>query len=399
MSKPEQNKSSGALVADDDDRSQIRAYPKTSKYRVGDTVKVINSNGTRTGPYNIATIVSTRRLASLLKSMTDKGLIVTYLKYDPQVDAAHPSGTKIDPSSKVGARFPTYRNASMRHNWLVDPDGYTTIAACGPTEMAKERTFNDQRHGVLSYFLADIFKGFGGVGGKLQYIHQLLRARFQSVPNLAHKQTPMFYGNKQLDFFGYSNHRIGPAPIPVIIREDGSFQIEAGRAHDIRECDRFAISAFAFGVSNNTGAGTYEDFCTAEVLSVGDLTSTVKLSVTNVSDDLIMAATELTRLSLKEIPIRLENSVPHPELWKKVLDKEPSLQVYHAQDHDGKRGHSFTVAFTKLERYEIRDQNNRLLWDHSVGSSEPEDDVALILGVLEHLAKFEMVKRLENHST
>lgn len=41
---------------------------------------------------------------------------------------------------------------------------------------------------------------------------------------------------------------------------------------------------------------------------------------------------------------------------------------------------------------------SRLLWEHFASSVEPGDDVALVLRSLEHLAKFESFKRLENHS-
>lgn len=276
-------------------------------------------------------------LASELKNMTDKKLVVTlvldccfsgslmrddasirYLEYDPQVDSRHPSVPELGSNFMDRAEYPTYRNASLRPNWLVNPKGYTVITACGPTEKAKERTINDQFHGVLSYFLADTFTKLGGVGGKLQYIHQLLRTRVQNVSDLANKQTPMFYGNKELDFFGFGNSRIGPAPVPIIRRQDGSCQMEAGQAHDVRESDILAISAVALDAATTA---SYENFCTAQVISVEPLSSTVKLSATTIPDDVTMIATALTRLSLKEIPIRLDIGFPirspGPKLWVK----------------------------------------------------------------------------------
>ena len=114
-------------------------------------------------------------LASLIKMMVNKGLVVTlvldccfsgsvmrddsstrYLKYDPKVDAAYPPASWV--STEDGASRAVYRNASMRSNWLVDPDGYTILTACGPTETTEDLVDREgQRHGPLSYFLLRTF--------------------------------------------------------------------------------------------------------------------------------------------------------------------------------------------------------------------------------------------------
>jgi hypothetical protein len=129
-------------------------------------------------------------LAYWVKAMADKNLIVTlvldccfsgsvmrnnasvqYLDYDPQIDAAHPPNLKQSLSSEDELRHLAYRNASLRPNWLVNPDRYTVITACGPTEVAKEIQIGGQAYGALSYLLADTFEKFSGIGGKQQHIY------------------------------------------------------------------------------------------------------------------------------------------------------------------------------------------------------------------------------------
>lgn len=47
------------------------------------------------------------------------------------------------------------RNATTNQHWLLNPDGYTLIAACGPTEIAREHPREDGKmHGALSYYLS-----------------------------------------------------------------------------------------------------------------------------------------------------------------------------------------------------------------------------------------------------
>jgi hypothetical protein len=357
-------------------------------------------------------------LAYLLRGMVNKKLIVTlvldccfsgsimrndasvrYLDYDQQIDAAHPPVPGRSLSSEDELRHPAYRNASLGPNWLVNPDRYTVITACGPTEVAKEIRIGDQAHGVLSYFLADTFRKFGGIGGKHRHIYQWLRTRLQETRGkYRHNQNPMLYGNKDLYFFGRVNMRIEPAPIPVIKNQDGSVQLEAGQAHGICEGDKFAVSAVAF-----TGLATPEIVShkisgTAEVTSVGALTSNLRFLETVVTNDTTLSATALTHLSLKRFLIRLEIGVPYPEGWVKALDEKQTLCIYNACNENQKNRCSFTVAMPDPGSYEIRDETDHTLLSLPASSIESKEDATLVLESVEHLAKFELVKALTNNS-
>jgi hypothetical protein len=77
---------------------------------------------------------------------------VRYLDYSSQIDVAHPPKPGEIISSESPLKHSTYRDVSLRPNWLVNPDGYTIITACGPTESSGERRVGEQVHGLLSYF-------------------------------------------------------------------------------------------------------------------------------------------------------------------------------------------------------------------------------------------------------
>jgi hypothetical protein len=95
------------------------------------------------------------RLARLLKDMVDKELVVTlildccfsaavhrnsgldvrYLPYGRTAASTHslyPKDNLVERSTRSANR-----DASMRDNWLVEPDRYAILAACGPHENAK----------------------------------------------------------------------------------------------------------------------------------------------------------------------------------------------------------------------------------------------------------------------
>jgi hypothetical protein len=114
-------------------------------------------------------------LASLLKKMVDKGLVVTlildccfsasvyrrddpsvrFLPYDSEFDSDHP----LDPKKNMEDGM--YRDVSMQPNWLINPDRYAILTACGPHQVAIEPRFDGQDHGALSYFLLEIVKKVG----------------------------------------------------------------------------------------------------------------------------------------------------------------------------------------------------------------------------------------------
>ena len=199
-------------------------------------------------------------LASLIKMMVNKGLVVTlvldccfsgsvirddssirYLKYDPKVDAAYPPASWV--STEGGATRTVYRNASMRSNWLIDPDRYTILTACGPSETTEDLVdCKGQRHGPLSYFLLRAFAKLGYVGGQQRHIYSHLCARFRETRDQRkNEQNPMTYGNKNLGFFGPVGPDHNPTPIPIIKLADNSLQLEAGHAHGICNGDQFSV--------------------------------------------------------------------------------------------------------------------------------------------------------------
>jgi hypothetical protein len=135
-------------------------------------------------------------LAGLLNTMVNIGLIVTivldccfsaavyrsdaqdvrYFLYDPKEDCSqYPEDIVVDINTRS-----TIHDASMQDNWLVDPDGYAILAACGPHESAKggfEKEEKGRRYGALSYFLFSALSDYG-LGRRHQDIHRHLCAVF-----------------------------------------------------------------------------------------------------------------------------------------------------------------------------------------------------------------------------
>ena len=353
-------------------------------------------------------------LASLIKIMVDKGLIVTlvldccfsgsvmrddssvrYLKYDPKVDAAYPPVSWL--KTEDGASRTVYRNASMRSNWLVDPDGYTILTACGPTEIAKEIDFNGQKRGALSYFLLRTFVKLGYVRGQQRHIYSHLCARFRETRDQRkNEQNPMFYGNKNLSFFGPVGPENNLTPIPIIKRQNHGLQLEAGYAHGICNDDQFSVYSLHSADHRLELEG---GLVVARVTHVKALTSDLEVpNRASIPLESGLIAIALTHFSLRRFPVRLELGLPYPEEWTRALQDRQSLEIC-GNDHT-KPGSSFSfyVAVTGDNSYEIRDESNQRISNLPAPAHDLGKNVSHMLDMIEHLAMFKMVRTLANES-
>ncbi|KAI2965597.1 hypothetical protein CBS147323_5769 [Aspergillus niger] len=94
-----------------------------------------------------------------------------------------------------------FRDADFVPQWLLKPDGYGILTACGPHERAKELKYNGQKYGALTFFLCQTlrFLKAAGVEASHQFLYLQTCVQFRSNYPLQH---PMRYGNPQHLFFG-----------------------------------------------------------------------------------------------------------------------------------------------------------------------------------------------------
>ncbi|KAK7949326.1 uncharacterized protein PG986_010212 [Apiospora aurea] len=361
-------------------------------------------------------------LAYQLKAMVDKGLKVTlvldccvsgsavrdkpdplirYLPYDRDVDLARPPlpGKSLGPSD--GSAQPSDRDSSLRPNWLVDPDGYTILTACGPREIARELKVGDECYGVLSYFLIRAFVKYGRVGGWQHHIYSHLRARFREEWP---EQNPMLYGSMGLWFFGDAYAAAEAASIPVVRRkgrrglDQAPFQLEAGEAHGICKGDRFSLHGIigAEEATSSMFSSSEDNHVVVEVTEVRALTSDLG-DATQATRDLGsgLTATAITHLDLRRFPIKLDLRLPRSDVWIDALKQRPSLKI-DSQMFD-QTSFSFYATVNK-EGYEIYDHSHQPIPGLPSSPYSPEENADYILDIMEHLTKFRAVEVLANQA-
>ena len=270
----------------------------------------------------------------------------------------------------------------MRDNWLLEPDRYTILAACGPHEKAKggsEASEKGERYGALSYFLLKALSDHG-LGRRHKDIHRHLCAKFWESCQLQHL---VLYGNKDQAFFGpvdpYRNARS-----TSIFERDGHLQLLAGLAHGLRDGDRFKL--FPFGPTSDRDA---EGDFIAKVTRLWPLTSELELLGTPSSLQTGWIAEPLTCSYLSDFPVRLAPELSPQYEWRVALE-ERSLSI----GINDEQNPALQVVLSN-NTYEILDEYGRKVINLPAMPRD-QTDTSRVCNILEHLARFRMTKDINN---
>ena len=198
-------------------------------------------------------------MTTLLKRMTDKGLIVTVV-----LDSCHSGGaTRGDAEIRSGAQTDLLKRTSeslvatpeeLERNWLEEthqqgigaaglPQArkYVLLAACRPNEYAYEYSVSGtSKYGACTYWMIDTLSSIAASGLPLTYklLHDRVNAQIQSkFP----QQTPMISGESDRLVFG-SDRWSTPFTVNVIkVISETQITLNAGQAQGLSKGTRFSI--------------------------------------------------------------------------------------------------------------------------------------------------------------
>jgi hypothetical protein len=199
-------------------------------------------------------------MTTLLKRMTDKGLIVTVI-----LDSCHSGGaTRGDAEIRSPGQLDQLKRSSkslvaepeeLEQNWLEQtrdraigaaglPQAreYVLLAACRPNEYAYEYAVNGgtERNGALTYWMIDTLNSVVTSGQPLTYklLHDRVNAQIQSkFP----QQIPMIFGESDRLVFG-SERWSTPFTVSVIkVISETQITLNAGQAQGLSKGTRFSI--------------------------------------------------------------------------------------------------------------------------------------------------------------
>jgi len=319
-----------------------------------------------------------------------------YLEYDPEIDAAYEHlAVHLE---HAGAAQPASRNATTMPSWVIRPDGYTILAACGPHEVAGEIELDGgERHGALSYLLLRTVRNLSRVKrtATIRDIYRHLLFKFQeSCP----KQNPFLYGNGAFQFFGppVPGRGISRSIAVGNTRRSGVLLL-AGLAHGVCKGDRFCLipSTRAF---DEDGASFAEELpVLVHAVNVEPLTSELEMVDQGQDRRSFLTdriAKQTTWLSLRQFPIRLSVELALQERWAMAIGRYPSLAIHVKDDSSG----AFAYRITRNVRgdYEIQDESSNTVTGLSMPPTDNSEASERILEIVQHLTRFKFLEQFTN---
>ncbi|KAG5752147.1 hypothetical protein H9Q70_005201 [Fusarium xylarioides] len=355
-----------------------------------------------------------RFLAQALKKMVDKGLVVTValdccfsgavsrgdrvraMEYDPSLDVDR---AEQEQECKDTLGIPG-RDARIGRDWLVNPEGYTIITACGPHEKAMEVLVNKtQKRGALTHHLLKALTTLAKVNEAVS--HQSLHESVVSLMQASGcSQTPMRYGNTHLSFFGTL---LGPASLTAlpVCKIDGSrIFIKAGQVHGISVGDEFTVqnslttsssrnyrSRVKFRVSNVWAFETELTFSRDKRTSSQGFPFSMK-------DIGTLNATQLSTVSSQRIKVWLPADLLRN---MKLEDRSNVLQYCEIITHRDERALCmFELTINKLNKYEIVDEAKENMLQLPILDASLDDSFPKMMETLRHVATFKYFEGLAN---
>ncbi|CVK96029.1 uncharacterized protein FMAN_13946 [Fusarium mangiferae] len=355
-----------------------------------------------------------RFLAQALKRMVDKGLVVTValdccfsgavsrgdrvraMEYDPSLDADR---TEQEQECKDALGIPG-RDARIGRDWLVNPEGYTIITACGPHEKAMEVLVNkSQKRGALTYHLLKALTTLTKV--KEAVSHQSLHETVVSLMQASGcSQTPMRYGNTHLSFFGTLLGPVSLTALPVCKIEGSRIFIKAGRVHGISVGDEFTVQNSLPTTSSRTSHSRVK-FTVSNVWAFdSELTVAQARKVTSpafpfsLKDLGTLNATQLSTVSSQRIKVWLPGELPQ---ITQLEDKPNVLQYFEMiTDKDEKDLCMFELNINKSNKYEIVGEAQENMLQLPSLDASLDDSIPKMREILQHAATFKFFEGLAN---
>ncbi len=294
------------------------------------------------------------------------------------------------------------RDVSQMPDWIVDPKGFTVMAACGPDQSAEiigTKHQEGRRYSAFTYMLCESLSDPDPTNlaralqaKTLQQIYDNLFIRFEFIKELA-GQRPMLYGNSKIRFLSPEPAEASPETIAAywpLAAGANTIWLQAGEVHGICEGDMFSLKTFY----EKDGAGELR----ARAAAVGSLSSSLEVLVDVDADARLRhtrwMATPTTRYALKRYPVRLSEGLPDRTRWRDAVKKHPSLDIKIADTTTVDKIFAFHVVSNNRGGLDILDKAENIVSHLPVISAEDADGC---LAVLDHLARFKHLEELASH--
>jgi len=368
-------------------------------------------------------------MTTLLKRMTDKGLVVTMI-----LDSCNSGGaTRGDAEIRSAGETDTAQRSAqslvaepeeLEQNWLditqnratnaagLSARDYVLLAACRPNEYAYEYAVNGgkERHGALTYWMIDTLTSVATSGQPLTYklLHDRVNAQIQSkFP----QQIPMILGESDRLVFG-SDIWSTPFTVSVIkVIAETQVTLNAGQAQGLSKGTRFSIYPFKttdftdkerqVAIVEITKVNASES--TARVLTLEEGGIVVKVKLEPGAPAIMVSAPVdlIQRVRFTDDKVEGEQENELPQNWvdrqKEALDQVRQALAGNGWIVEEQEGESalYQVAIDREGNYEIC-KNRPIPNLRPLLSIDDPTAPQRVVDRLVHLARYQAVESLDN---
>ena len=352
-------------------------------------------------------------LARFLDDMVNKGLKITVLldschsgsisrgedpivrgiSWNVDVDSEFPLQIQT-PSKSLVSKKEILRDANNTFPWLLHPQGYTLLAACGPHELAKEICLGkkQQYYGALSYHVLEALD-FYFRSNIQDATHELFYQRIRA--KMHHKlvgQHPILIGAKRTTLFGtkVANRKSSSTCEVTKVSGDNEIWLNTGLVNGIYIGDKYTIYSQAEAAEHGTCV-TITDIHATEAVAK-------PISSTGSKEDdhriQVGFCATLTSLAQPRAYVKLSSEID--TTLEGILEKSIWLQRFPMDELAPMDTPCFSVVKTNGQQYTILDSKDCYIPNMPSVLSSTSDASDRVLTILEHLSKFTFVQALNN---
>lgn len=294
------------------------------------------------------------------------------------------------------------RNVSLGSGWLPEPEGYVLLAACRPTESAYEYAFSgNERNGALTYWLLDSV-GKLGLGLSTKTLHERILAKVHSQ---FEQQTPQVQGEGQNSLFGVDVSAVSvTATVLEVDSANSRVQLSsAGQAFGNRKGAQFAI--YPYGTTDFAAASKRQAIAT--ITEVGATESWAAITA-RLSDEPIEQGAPALLVDQGSLKLSSKIGLVRQQDLPATIDQEAAL----AAIEEAMSGNQWVTLKTAIDadtleyQVAVNERREYEIWNPAgqpIANLRPAIAIdaphapATIVSRLEHLAKYNAVKQLDNH--
>ena len=282
------------------------------------------------------------------------------------------------------------RDAKALPNWLLDPDGYAVITACGPSEISREVAHNGYKNGPLTHVLLPALRWMSLRHStiSLQSIHDYVSVQFRA--GLV-TQTPRRYGNPDMCLLSPLKLRHSSLEKRVFWRND-ELILEDGEIGAVAKNDEYRLKPPWRDHFESREATIFK---VKTVYAYQSILEAVDTSIDTSQVKTAWRAVPCTHLSRRAIAVELSPRLKGDQ-WQEAIAMSRFLKSRITTDNLSTPLLGVVVDIKEETEYQILDDERCEIPGLPTVPTLSPSSIRDTINLLDHLAKFKYIESIDN---